>query len=210
MTMTKTMISALAISAIAGTAAAVDFSTFDTDANGQIDFAEYKAIATKDGKTVTLAAQEFTSMSQGDAIVTEAEFLMATTNAAQNIETEAMPFVDPMAMDSIETVTPAEIFLDAPQSVAPVETGTENTITEWDTAVPDVTSDSMTSTTEIEVEPEVAGEVTTSDDWTDVEIATPELTMEPDNVPETDADIALEDDIIIPEAPEVSDAPIND
>ena len=233
---TKTMITVLALTAIAGTAAAGDFGTLDANANGEVDFQEYKAHALKDGKTVTLVAQEFTSMTQGDATLTEVEFLMAEANAAQTVDFSSNLIATPMAAESFETVAPAEIFVDAPQEVEAMESDSfemetdarldteieADTAVESDMSEQEVPSESMTSTIEIEVGSEVAGEVTTSDRWTAPEITVPEISVPEINVPEiaiepdTALDIALdaetdaEDDIEIPQAPELPDAPVID
>ena len=47
------------------------------------DFSEYKVVALAEGKSVTLAAQEFTRMAQGDAVLTEDEFFLANALAGQ-------------------------------------------------------------------------------------------------------------------------------
>ena len=223
----KTMISVLALSAIAGTATSADFGTLDANANGEVDFQEYKAHAIKDGKTVTLAAQEFTSMTQGDATLTEGEFLMAEANATQTVDFGSELIAAPMASESYETVAPAEIFVDVPQAVEAMEADTsmemelsgESASTETDISWEEAPSASMTSSTEIEVDTEVAGEITKSDEWTAPEMTVPEITapeivIEPDtdlNITlDTDIESDLTDDIEVPQAPELPDAPVID
>lgn len=208
---TRTLVSALAISAFAGAAVAGDFGTIDIDANGQVDFQEYKAHALKDGKTSTLAAQEFTSMTQGDATLTEDEFLIAEVNAVQTIEGNNVLIADPMTSEPMEYVAPADIAADVPQTAEAVEAETNvETEMSWEDEAPD----SVTSTTEIEAETEVEGEVTTSDAWTVPDVSVPEVIV-PEIVPEVvaepeldlslnfDTEVEASDDIKVPEAPEL-------
>jgi len=54
-----------------------DFSALDADKNGQVTFAEYAATAKTTGLTTTAAAQQFTRISAGDAIITEGELSLA-------------------------------------------------------------------------------------------------------------------------------------
>ncbi len=122
MTMMKTTISALALTAIAGTASAGDFATLDTNTDGQVSFTEYSAHAVAEGKTVTLAAQEFTRIAQGDAIVTEDEMLMASTFADQPYVLQNDAFItEPLPYEPVETVEPVETFESFPQSVEAIE-----------------------------------------------------------------------------------------
>lgn len=79
----KTTLTA-AIAALALTAASAiaqsypsDFAALDADNNGQVSFAEYSAVTKASGLTTTAAAQQFTRISAGDAIITEDEFNLA-------------------------------------------------------------------------------------------------------------------------------------
>jgi len=119
----KTMISVLALSAIAGTAAAGDFDTLDVDANGQVDFQEYKTYAVKNGKSVTLAAQEFTLISQGDASLTEAEFLTADANVTKTLYAGTGLLDAPVALETYETPTPTDVAVDTPLQAKAMESG---------------------------------------------------------------------------------------
>jgi len=122
MTMMKTTISALALTAIAGSALAGDFATLDINTDGQVSFTEYSAYAVAEGKTVTLAAQEFTRIAQGDAIVTEDEMLMATAFADQPYVLQNDAFItEPLPYAPVETVEPVETFESFPQSVEAIE-----------------------------------------------------------------------------------------
>lgn len=122
MTIMKTTISALALTAIAGAASAGDFATLDTNTDGQVSFSEYSAHAVTEGKTVTLAAQEFTRIAQGDAVVTKDEMLMATAFADQPYVLQNDAFItNPPPYAPLETVEPVETFESVPQSVEAVE-----------------------------------------------------------------------------------------
>ncbi len=54
-----------------------DFTALDADKNGQVTFAEYSAVVKTSGMTTTAAAQQFTRISAGDAVITEDELSLA-------------------------------------------------------------------------------------------------------------------------------------
>lgn len=54
-----------------------DYTALDADKNGQVTFAEYSAVVKTSGLTTTAAAQQFTRISAGDAIITEDELNLA-------------------------------------------------------------------------------------------------------------------------------------
>jgi len=180
----KITVSAMAITAFASTAFAADFGTLDANADGQVTFAEYSAIATSEGKTKTLAAQEFTRMAQGDAILTEDEFFLADAladqpYALQTITVDAPIIEEPMPFEPVETVAPVETFESYPSTVEvmepPVETETtEETAPVLENATIDTPIEGDVETTEplmtempLESESAVAGEVVTSDTMED-------------------------------------------
>lgn len=99
----KTTLSALAILAIAGPAFAADFATLDVNTDGQVSFDEYKAVALTEGKTVTLAAQEFTRMSQGDAVLTQDEFFLAEALVGQPYAFQPDLTNQPLALEATST-----------------------------------------------------------------------------------------------------------
>lgn len=83
-----------ALLATASSAAAMQapaFSTLDTNADGQVSFDEYAAYASTDGKSRTLAAQEFTRLSQGDAVLTEDEYIFVDILAEQPYAFQSTP-----------------------------------------------------------------------------------------------------------------------
>lgn len=131
MTLMKTTLkvasSALAMSALTSTAFATDFNALDANADGQVDFTEYKAVALTEGKTVTLAAQEFTRMAQGDAVLTEDEFVLASAFVDQPYALQPSPTLEPasyepMPFDPVETVKEVETFESYPEGVEKVRT----------------------------------------------------------------------------------------
>lgn len=78
----QTLIAASAVLALTATAASAqtfanDFAALDADNNGQVSFAEFSAVAKTNGLTTTAAAQHFTRMSAGDAIITAEEHSLA-------------------------------------------------------------------------------------------------------------------------------------
>lgn len=54
-----------------------DFAALDADKNGQVSFAEYSKVVKTRGLTMTAAAQQFTRISAGDAVITEDELNLA-------------------------------------------------------------------------------------------------------------------------------------
>jgi len=71
-----------------------DFTALDADKNGQVTFAEFSAVVKNNGLTTTAAAQQFTRISAGDAIITEEELSLALAfqdqpYALQNINNDA-------------------------------------------------------------------------------------------------------------------------
>lgn len=54
-----------------------DFAALDADQNGQVSFAEFSKVVKTSGLTTTAAAQQFTRISAGDAIITEEELNLA-------------------------------------------------------------------------------------------------------------------------------------
>ncbi len=79
----KTTLSAAILASACITAAALagpyptDFTALDADKNGQVTFAEYAAVVKTSGMTTTAAAQQFTRISAGDAVITEDELSLA-------------------------------------------------------------------------------------------------------------------------------------
>lgn len=77
-----TLITASAVMALAATSATAqmyptDFAGLDADKNGQVSFAEYSKVVKTSGLTTTAAAQQFTRISAGDAVITEEELNLA-------------------------------------------------------------------------------------------------------------------------------------
>ncbi len=137
-----TLITASAVMALAATSAMAqmyptDFAALDADKNGQVSFAEYSKVVKTSGLTTTAAAQQFTRISAGDAVITEEELNLALAfqdqpyalqnlNAGANIsyantapefepqvsEIEESPIMDsePIAVEQ----APAESVPDAP------------------------------------------------------------------------------------------------
>lgn len=103
------VIAAFALPAFAG-----DFGTLDTNLDGQIDFKEYRTYAAAQGTSSTLAAQAFTKMSQGDAFVSQDEFLMADLLKDQPyalqpvLKSEPAPAAEWSAPVTVETAPIAE------------------------------------------------------------------------------------------------------
>ena len=77
-TLSAAILAATLISApaLAGTYP-TDFTALDADKNGQVTFAEYSAVVKTSGMTTTAAAQQFTRISAGDAVITEDELSLA-------------------------------------------------------------------------------------------------------------------------------------
>jgi len=160
----KTTFSAIALFALAGPAFAADFASLDSNTDGQVDFAEYKASALAEGKTVTLAAQEFTRMAQGDAILTEDEFFLAEALADQPYALQPVLFTEPLTLDPVENVNSVETFESYPANVEAIE---PPVVAE---DVPEVTEESKNLTADpvivekpLDIDPVVAGEVETTD-----------------------------------------------
>lgn len=185
----KTTLSALAILALTGPVFAADFTAFDANADGQVSFDEYKVIALTEGKTQTLVAQEFMRMSQGDAILTEDEFVLAKALAGQpyalqpTLINQPLPEnTAPMAFEATEVVETVETSSEAIEMVEPpVET---KTVKEGVPA-PVIMEKPM------DIDPVVAGEIETSIETTPdlVDDVTP---IEDIDVPEPDIEMELE------------------
>lgn len=226
----KITLSALAILAIAGSSLAADFATLDSNTDGQVSFDEYRSVALTEGKTVTLAAQEFTRMAQGDAVLTQDEFLLAVALAEEPYALQSGLVSQPLGVESapadyepIMYVEPVETSPDATEVIEPpvaIEDVPEakvipDTLEMEDLAAPVIMEKAM------DVDPAVAGEVETSiEDPTDnlgdntLEAVTPveeieteqsdfslELNLEPDSL---DDEIEMKDDVDI-EATEAED-----
>ena len=79
----KTTLSAAILAAVLASTSALagtyptDFTALDADKNGQVTFAEYSAVVKASGMTTTAAAQQFTRISAGDAVITEDELSLA-------------------------------------------------------------------------------------------------------------------------------------
>ncbi len=79
----KTTLSAAILAAVLASTSAqagtypTDFTALDADKNGQVTFAEYSAVVKASGMTTTAAAQQFTRISAGDAVITEDELSLA-------------------------------------------------------------------------------------------------------------------------------------
>lgn len=178
-----TFVSIIALTAIAAPAMASDFAALDTDANGEVSFAEYKAAALSQGKTTTLAAQEFTRLAQGDIAITEDEFFLAEALSDQPYALQALPVKAPMPFDPVETVNSVETFEDAPSEMEAIDAtllvqadppivedltiedkdnGLEETAK--DLSAPVIIEKSMT------IDPEVASEIATSES---IQVITP-------------------------------------
>jgi hypothetical protein len=217
----KTTLSALAIFAIASPSLAADFATLDTNTDGQVSFDEYKFVALSEGKTVTLAAQEFTRMAQGDAVLTQDEFFLAVALADQPyalqpglvsepLDAESAPadYEPMMFVEPVETSPDATELVEPPVEIEDVRGVEEplDTPDMEDLPAPVIMEKAM------DVDPAVAGEVETSiedatgtlgdntvDEATpleEVEIErpdfSPELDLEPDNL---DDDVEMKDHI---------------
>ncbi|GGX68971.1 hypothetical protein GCM10011309_18570 [Litorimonas cladophorae] len=153
--------STIALSALVNTAFAADFGALDANSDGQVTFAEYKAVALTEGKTVTLLAQEFTRMTQGDAVLTEDEFWLSIASRDEPYTSEQMPY------EPIETVTEVETFEDNPDSVEPIDPPVIQDV------VPNAGAEEINPViveTPLEIAPAVAGETErsneiASEDW---------------------------------------------
>jgi hypothetical protein len=67
-----------------------DFAALDADKNGQVTFAEYSAVVKTSGMTTTAAAQQFTRISAGDAVITEDELNLALAFEGQPYALQAV------------------------------------------------------------------------------------------------------------------------
>jgi len=132
-----TLTAAAALLAVTATSAIAqsypsDFAALDTDKDGQVSFAEYSAIVKTSGVTTTAAAQQFTQISAGDAVITEEELSLALAfqdqpYALQNINngadisytSSAPAFEPPMSevQDSPVTESAPVITEDAPAEI---------------------------------------------------------------------------------------------
>jgi len=192
----KLMFSVAALTALTAPAFAADFATLDANKDGSVSFSEYRAIAETEGKTTTLAAQEFTRMAQGDAVLTEDEFFLAEALVDQPYALQSIPTSEVLTLDPVENVSTVETFESFPAEVeaieppAPVEvqTDVEPEITieaPIETPVESMDAPAKELNAPVVMEkamtpdPVVAGEIETSDILEDV---TPELTEEPVDV----------------------------
>lgn len=168
MTRLKLALTFTAASLLAAPAFAQSFETLDTNADGQVTFDEYRVHASAEGKTATLAAQEFTRMSAGDAIITADEMLLAevTTDysSSPSVIFDATPTDTPSEWTPVEIETSpvvGEVMMDPPVT-SDAESGedtTDGTETDWST--PEPTPESVITETPNEG---VAGEVIMSDE----------------------------------------------
>ena len=213
----KTTLSAIAIFAISGPALAADFAAWDTNADGQVSFDEYKTVSIAEGKTVTLAAQEFTRMAQGDAVLTQDEFFLADALADQPyalqpaLVDQPLPIGEPVAdLKAMEFVAPYETPMKSVEIVEPPVTieddpSVEDTFSSEEPAdlpAPAIMEKPM------EVDPVVAGEVETSiEDTTDgltneiLEDVTPVEDIEPE-LSDQNSELETLKDEIVPESEE--------
>lgn len=159
--------STIALSALVNTAFAADFGALDANSDGQVTFAEYKAVTLTEGKTVTLLAQEFTRMTQGDAVLTEDEFWLSIASRDEPYTLQPMSISEPMPYESIETVTEVETFEDNLDGVEPIDPPVIQDV------VPDAGAEEINPViveTPLEIAPAVAGETErsneiASEDW---------------------------------------------
>jgi len=196
LTAAATIVALTATSAIAQTYPS-DFAGLDADKNGQVTFAEYSKVVKTSGMTTTAAAQQFTRISPGDAIITEEELSLALAfqdqpYALQNINNDAnislvstAPAFEPPVSEVQEAPVadaepiiieeaPAETVLETPAPEVEIIREPVPEVTEPTEAVtePDVTLDTM--------EPEI----------TEVEAPETEMTE-----PEETGDILLEEEL---------------
>jgi hypothetical protein len=153
--------STIALSALVNTAFAADFGALDANSDGQVTFAEYKAVALTEGKTLTLLAQEFTRMTQGDAVLTEDEFWLSIASRDETATSQPMSSSEPMPHEPIETVTEVETFEDNPNGVEPIDRPVTQDV------VPDASTEEINPViveTPLEIAPAVAGETERSDE----------------------------------------------
>ena len=225
---TKPALIAGAMSLMASTAFAGDFATLDANGDGQVSFAEYSVIAKQNGKSTTLAAQEFTRMAQGDAVLTQDEFFLAEALADQPYALQTITVSEPMPYTPTDTIEaplesqfeviesfPAavEVMTDPPvaEEVTTNDMVTEDDVTDMVAPDPVFTPEPVMTETPAQMDSEVAGEVIMSDDWameTPVEeglsdLPTGEIDVQPElDMPELEMDVpAIESPDI--EQPEV-------
>jgi len=117
----KIAFSVIALTAITAPVFAGDFSALDTNADGQVSFAEYKSIAISEGKTTTLAAQEFMRMAQGDAVLTEDEYFLAVALADQPYALQSFNVTAPLPSQPVETVTAIDTVEENLETVESIE-----------------------------------------------------------------------------------------
>lgn len=158
----KTALATIAVIAIAGPALAADFAALDVNKDGQLSFDEYKVAATAEGKTVTLAAWEFTRMSQGDAVVTQDEFFFATALADDSYVLQPGLVSEPVAVDvaPMEFEAPVESSSDAVEMMEPPDIDEEPVREENTTKTPAP----IIMEKPIDIDSVVAGEVEISSD----------------------------------------------
>lgn len=182
--------SVFAMSALTATAFAADFNVLDANADGQVDFAEYKAVALTEGKTVTLAAQEFTRMAQGDASLTEDEFILAGVFTDQPYALQTASTLDPasfeptpletmpletMPFDPVETVMEVETFESYPEGVEVIKPSVaDNEVDELESRasgdiMPEAIPEDILDTTPVEEGEMDLPQVETSEGKTDIQ-----------------------------------------
>lgn len=169
-----------------------DFAALDADNNGQVTFAEYSAVVKTSGTTTTAAAQQFTRISAGDAVITEDELNLALAfqdqpYALQNINNEANvsfvsaapEFEPPVTEVQDSPVTDSEPII---MEEAPVEVITDTPAPQVDIIrdpVPELKAPTVTTT-----EPEII-----------MEEVTPEMPDADITAPEEARDILLEEEV---------------
>lgn len=169
-----------------------DFAGLDADKNGQVTFAEYSAALKTSGMSRTAAAQQFTKISAGDAIITEEELSLALAFQDQ-----------PYALQNINGGANISYAATAPEIEPPVTEVQETPILESEPIIAkDAPADIMTETPTPEVDiireaiPEMTEPITAA---TEPEIIMEEVASE---IPEADivepeeiGDVLLEEDL---------------
>ena len=184
-----TLITASAVMALAATSAMAqiyptDFAALDADKNGQVSFAEYSRVVKTSGLTTTAAAQQFTRISAGDAVITEEELSLAiafqdqpyalqNVNAGANISyTNTAPEFAPQVSEIEESPIMESEPIVAPQ--APAESVPDAPSPEVDILrdpLPELTESTLASTPlEVITQPEVL-----DPEMPELEIAEPEM-----------------------------------
>ena len=188
----------IALTAIAAPAIAGDFTLLDANSDGQVSFAEYKAVATANGKTVTLAAQEFTRMAQGDAVLTEDEFFLANALVDQPYALQSLTATEPLLYVPVETVSDMEPVESYPAKVEAIEPPVEAPEMSEDTTQTEDKNMSEPVVIEkpieqpLEVDPVVAGELETSESLTEETPVEEGLSDLPNEDVETESDTESE------------------